>query len=283
MPEDTQPHTKQIKSHTHCADALRAVKGYAHRGLHSAEHTALPYLVENSGAAIQSAVEAGVGIEIDVQMTGDGKAIVFHDETLERLTQRAGRVFDLPLRVLTDISYKSPSGNEVADKIISLEACLKLISGRVPLLIEVKSRWSGIEEMERHLCSLLSPYQGDYGVMSFDPTVISRMKTLMPQGCYGLVTAEQPDERWPQLDFPMQEAHPLTMPGMGLWGVQLEKARDLSIDFIAHDVSDPGLPAVAHDVIALGASLFCWTVRDDNHLAKVREVGALPIFEGMTF
>jgi glycerophosphoryl diester phosphodiesterase len=39
---------------------------------------------ENSRAAVQRAVRAGYGIEIDVHLSADGRAMVFHDDTLDR-------------------------------------------------------------------------------------------------------------------------------------------------------------------------------------------------------
>ena len=41
-------------------------------------------------SAFDAAIEAGHGIELDVQASRDGQAIVFHDATLERLTGYAG-------------------------------------------------------------------------------------------------------------------------------------------------------------------------------------------------
>ena len=59
---------------------------YAHRGLHSEA------VVENSPAAFAAAIERGMGIECDVQLAGDGRAMVFHDWELDRLTGERGPV-----------------------------------------------------------------------------------------------------------------------------------------------------------------------------------------------
>src|SRR5687767_9619375 len=59
---------------------------FAHRGLHGGA------LIENSGGAIAAAVERGYGIELDVQLSGDGEAMVFHDYELDRLTAAQGPV-----------------------------------------------------------------------------------------------------------------------------------------------------------------------------------------------
>ena len=58
----------------------------AHRGLHNAAKGC----PENSVEAIINALNNGYGIEIDIQMSSDRKAIVFHDNELDRLTNYAG-------------------------------------------------------------------------------------------------------------------------------------------------------------------------------------------------
>src|SRR5688572_25626779 len=57
---------------------------FAHRGRHGAD------LVENSLGAFSAAIEAGEGIELDVQLSADNEAMVFHDERLDRLTEAQG-------------------------------------------------------------------------------------------------------------------------------------------------------------------------------------------------
>ncbi len=60
----------------------------AHRGLHNAAQG----VIENSTSAAQAAIARGFAIECDVQLTADGEAVVFHDFTLDRLTEAVGRV-----------------------------------------------------------------------------------------------------------------------------------------------------------------------------------------------
>ena len=61
----------------------------AHRGLWSPDGPP-----ENSLGAFQAACAAGYGIELDVQLSADGEAVVFHDDKLKRMTGREGRVRD---------------------------------------------------------------------------------------------------------------------------------------------------------------------------------------------
>ena len=102
----------------------------AHRALHhKAEGRS-----ENSAEAIMAARDAGYGIEVDVQLTADGRAVVFHDDDLKRLTGRPGRVRDIALAELTDIPLLS------GGRIPSLSECLDLVGGATALLVEIKDQ-----------------------------------------------------------------------------------------------------------------------------------------------
>ncbi len=59
---------------------------------HRAYHDRSAGRPENSRGAVQAAIDAGYNIEIDVQLSADGQAMVFHDYDLRRLTPRGGRL-----------------------------------------------------------------------------------------------------------------------------------------------------------------------------------------------
>ena len=71
----------------------------AHRGLHDAARG----LIENTAGAVAAAIEAGFGIEVDVQVSGDGEAMVYHDDTLGRLTEGAERLDRLTAAALKQV------------------------------------------------------------------------------------------------------------------------------------------------------------------------------------
>lgn len=135
---------------------------YAHRGLHDNASDA----PENSMAAFRRAVEAGYGIELDVQLTKDGIPVIFHDFTLERVCQTAGRVDSYTYEELQQFSLFQSE-----EKIPRLEDFLAMVDGRVPLIVELKVEWTDIS-----LCpavqKLLSEYQGVYCIESFNPLVL---------------------------------------------------------------------------------------------------------------
>ncbi len=89
---------------------------------------------ENSIPAFQRAVQQGYGIELDVQLTTDNRLVVFHDETLQRMCG-----FD---KKLTECSYDELKHYRLAksdEKIPLFDEVLKVIDGKVPLIVEVKS------------------------------------------------------------------------------------------------------------------------------------------------
>ena len=134
---------------------------YAHRGLHS---DSVP---ENSLAAAQAAIAAGLGVECDIQRSADNLPIVFHDWDLDRLTSGTGPIEDHAAADIELLSFRGTSHQPAR-----LEQLLSLIDGRVPLLIELKSRPGyDVEKTCAGVADLLGDYAGDHAVMSFDPRV----------------------------------------------------------------------------------------------------------------
>lgn len=132
---------------------------YAHRGLHDKGEWA----PENSLRAFRRAAEKGYGIELDIQLTRDKRVVVFHDYTLKRVCGQAGRVSDYTYEELRRFPlYRTDQ------KIPLLEEVLRLVDGRVPLIVELK-----IEGTDLSLCpiaaTLLRTYSGIYCLESFNP------------------------------------------------------------------------------------------------------------------
>jgi glycerophosphoryl diester phosphodiesterase len=156
---------------------------YAHRGLHG---DGVP---ENSLAAAEGAIAAGLGIECDIQMSADNVPMVFHDWALERLTGAEGMTASRTADELEALPLLSTDQHPVR-----LAKVLAVIAGRVPLLIEIKSkRGYDVDWTCVYVAQLLEHHTGAVAVMSFDPRVARWFRKRAPQICAGLVMRE--DER----------------------------------------------------------------------------------------
>ena len=150
---------------------------YAHRGLHDG---ATP---ENSSAAFAAAVARGLGVECDVRLTGDGRAVVFHDERLDRLTGSKGAVADHDWDRLKSLTLRDGG---------TIPLLRDQVAGKAPLLIELKSRR---DRPAAPLCAAvradLAGYAGQHAVMSFDSRVARWFSRHSPETLRGLVMTEE--------------------------------------------------------------------------------------------
>lgn len=132
---------------------------YAHRGLHDNASDA----PENSLKAFQKAVDAGFGMELDIQLTKDKVPVVFHDFTLKRICGVEGKVSDYTYEELQQFPLCKS-----AERIPRFEDVLKLVDGKEPLIVEFKIQFKDLS-----LCpiadGLLREYKGLYCIESFNP------------------------------------------------------------------------------------------------------------------
>ncbi|MDD7280555.1 glycerophosphodiester phosphodiesterase family protein [Floccifex sp.] len=135
---------------------------YAHRGLFD-NKTNYP---ENSLPAFHRAVEHGFGIELDVQMTTDGKLVVFHDASLKRMCHVDCQLFEMSYDECQKYSLKKSN-----EKIPLFDDVLDVINGKVPLIIEIKAEGKPIETVKK-VCERMDQYSGDYVIESFHPGVV---------------------------------------------------------------------------------------------------------------
>ena len=146
-------------------------RNFAHRGLHSPDRS----VPENSMDAFRRAVEAGYGIELDVQLSRDGCVMVFHDETLSRVCGVNRR--------LDELSYEELSKLRLCGTwqgIPLLSEVLELVAGRVPLIVELKSGRNN-RELCRKVSALLRDYKGAACVESFDPVIVTWFRFFAPR------------------------------------------------------------------------------------------------------
>jgi glycerophosphoryl diester phosphodiesterase len=160
-------------------EALKALP-FAHRGLHG------PDRPENSRAAFRAALDAGHGIELDVRLSRDGHAMVFHDAELGRLTGEHGALAERSAAELAGIALKGGAGETIP----SLPEVLALIAGRAPLLIELKAPDARVAPLCLSVFRALDGYRGPVGVMSFNPEVGRWFAQHGPRVTRGLVVTE---------------------------------------------------------------------------------------------
>ncbi len=137
-------------------------RSYAHRGLHS-EDKSVP---ENSLEAFRLAAEAGYGVELDVQLSKDGKVVVFHDDTLDRVCDVNARVDE---KTWNELQLLRLCGT--GQRIPLLTEALDVIRGRGPLIVELKNGRRNRELCEKTL-SILSDYEGPVCMESFNPLIV---------------------------------------------------------------------------------------------------------------
>lgn len=233
----------------------------AHRALHDVD-AGRP---ENSLSAIRAAIDAGYGVELDLQMSRDGIAMVFHDYDLDRLTEETGALHQYTATELNNIRLNGSN-----DTIPTLEQALDLITGQIPVLLEIKDQdgalGPNIGQQERSIAQVLKTYIGPIAIMSFNPHSIAKMAELAPETARGLVTCNFPKEHWQLVP-----------------DATLKKLRDtpdydrVKACFISHFAKDLENPRVA-ELKQQGATILSWTIR-----SQIEEIAAREMAEGITF
>ena len=235
---------------------------FAHRGLHDV-NDGRP---ENSRAAIRAAIAGGYGIEMDVQLSADGAAMVFHDYALDRLTGQKGVVRQNTAAALGKVTL---IGND--EGVPGLAEVLELVAGQVPLLIELKDQdgemGPNIGALEEATGAALTNYSGDAAVMSFNPHSVARLAELAPDIPRGIVTCSYRSEDWP-LSAETRETL-RAIPDYDRVGAS----------FISHEWADLERPRVA-ELKSQGATIFCWTIKSLKDEATARKVADNVTFEG---
>ena len=228
---------------------------FAHRGLHGAD------AAENSPQAFAAAIAGGLGIECDIQRSADGQAMVFHDWQLGRLTGEGG-----PVAGRSAVELGAIRLGATGDTIPTLKQLLDSVAGRVPLLIEVKSkREMRVEPICIAARDALDGYRGHHAVMSFDSRVPRWFAAHSPRTVRGLVVTEENEGR--RLG--------------GLAGTLRRQAMlwHARPDFLAYDIRDlPSRFAAAQR--RRGLPVATWTVRSPDLLERAAIHADAPIAEG---
>jgi len=237
---------------------MKEFKGwyYAHRGFHDNKSEA----PENSLKAMQLAVDNGYGIELDVQLTKDEKVVVFHDANLKRVCGVDAKVNSMTYEELQKLRLLDSD-----EKIPLFSDVLKVIDGRVPLIMEVK-----MVNAKTRVCELankeLEGYKGLYCMESFHPFAVRWFRKNRPDVVRGQLSANFKKEGQKE--------------GVQEWLVHMLIINLLGRpDFVAY--SHKSANNISRNLTRmLGATAVAWTIRSQEELDRSRKKFDLFIFEG---
>lgn len=221
---------------------------FAHRGLHNENRA------ENSMSAFSAAVDAGFGIELDVRLSSDGELVVFHDDTLNRVAKIDGRVDEFTAEELSRVSL-----SDTGEGVPRFSDVLKMIDGRVPLLVEIKED-AGKYAVSDAVAKVMKDYSGPYIIESFNPLSLGNIKKKLPCATRGFLSQRfmaDPVYRKP-LYFALQ---------------CLLTNRISSPAFIAynHEHADAFALRVIRGIF--GVTTYAWTVRSPEEEKEARRRG----------
>jgi len=232
----------------------------AHRGLHDGVTA-----IENTTSAFRAAIGGGFGIETDVQITADGEAMVHHDFALGRLTLGSRQLAAMTAAGLKEVPFTATS-----DRMMTLGELCDFVSGRVPLLIELKSRFDGDMRLTERTAAVLKGYSGPVAIQSFDPAPLERLREVtasLPRG----IVAERYYEHSEWHDLSASQKRSLA------FLLHVPRSRPHFVAYRVKDLPSPG-PWFARHV--LGLPLLAWTVRSEEDRRRASKYANQVIFEG---
>lgn len=231
----------------------------AHRGLHDVAADR----VENTESAFAAALAGNYAIECDLQWTADGEAVVFHDETLDRLAARPGWLRDLSVAEL-----KSTPLVRGHDRMQTLPELLEQVAGRATLVIELKSHFNGDTRLATRALEHLAGYRGPYCLMSFDPAMVAAVATQSPDTIRGITADRTTDPYYRALPFKdrMNIRH----------FDHLHETRPHFISYYYRDLPFPVVQAIR----AQGHPVITWTIRSREQQQQALRYSDQVTFEG---
>ena len=229
----------------------------AHRGLYD-NAAGIP---ENSLPAFRRAVEAGYGVELDVQLTADDRLVVFHDETLSRICGDPRKLHELTYDELMELRLL-----DTEERIPLLRDVLDTVNGAGPMVVEIKSEGRYIETTRR-THDMLRNYRGVYCVESFHPMVLRWYRKHSPETVRGQLSTHY---RKDGEDLPRWQGFLLT----NLLLNCLSRP-----DFIAYNCKYRTQPSFVLCTKLLRPVSVAWTVRSAAELTAIRPDFQVFIFD----
>jgi len=202
-----------------------------------------------------------------VQLTADNEAVVFHDFELDRLTGDTGVVAERRLADLTKIEI---SGARGGDRIPSLKQFLDAVAGRVPLVVEIKSKFNGDMTLTKRVCEILSGYSGPFVIKSFDPDIVATLRTSAPsitRGIIGELNYASKNDSFMSAELKHRLANLL----------HFSESQPQFVSWKVHDLPSAG----PHLCKVLGnLPVMTWTVRTPEERARAEKYADQMVFEG---
>jgi glycerophosphoryl diester phosphodiesterase len=250
------------------APSWLAERPIAHRGLHDSTSG----VIENTLRAAEAAIAGGFAIECDIQLSVDGEAIVFHDETLDRLTGATGPLSALSAAEIAKLRIKDSS-----EPPPTFTVFLDIVAGRTPIICELKSRFDGDWRIADRAAALAATYDGPLAFKSFDHDLVAYLRLRHPHmrpsrgPCpIGLLAQASYDD--PEWTF-----------------LSAEQKRDWT-DFDHYDLARPdflsfNVDDLPHKIPFLvkeltGAPIMAWTVRTPEQREAAHKWADQIVFDG---
>lgn len=217
----------------------------AHRGYHNIKKG----IPENSIMAFENAIKHNYLIELDVHILKDGEIVVFHDDNIKRMTGIDREIKDMDYDEIREIKLQ-----ETNQRIPLLKEVLKVVDGKVPLIIELKYDVKcGV--LEKEVIKILKEYNGKYAIKSFNPFSIIFIKNNFPEAIRGQLATDFKDDNISKIKR-----------------IFLSKMLFNFIskpDFISYNIN--ALPNKRVSKIRSNKVILGWTVRNNDNLKKAKK------------
>ena len=215
----------------------------AHRGLHSNANN----IYENTKESFLAAVNENYAIECDVVLSKDHEVVVFHDENLKRLCNLDKNVSNLTMNELRNLKIYESSSN-----IISLDEMLHIVSAHVPIIIEIKGRFTPF--IEERIQEIIRSYKGPIALKTFNLKSVEWLIKFLPYVYKGLVIDSNTNN--------------------------FESILDLNIDFVSCDIEFIESNLIDR-VKKKGLPIITWTVDNEDKKKKANLIADNIIFENI--
>ncbi len=215
----------------------------AHRGLHSNASN----IYENTKESFLAAVNENYAIECDVVLSKDHEVVVFHDENLKRLCNLDKNVSSLTMNELRNLKIYESDSN-----IISLDEMLHVVSAHVPIIIEIKGKFTPF--IEERIQEIIRSYKGPIALKTFNLKSVEWLIKFLPYVYKGLVIDSNTNN--------------------------FEAILDLNIDFVSCDIEFIESNLIDR-VKKKGLPIITWTVDNEDKKKKANLIADNIIFENI--